>query len=67
MIDWVDILIDSGLEIPKHSDEFSIVCPFHDDQVSSCSINIDKKILAKISSGFPVEPFDQLNPDENFL
>ena len=44
MIDWVDILIDSGLEIPKHSDEFSIVCPFHDDQVSSCSINIDKGV-----------------------
>ena len=44
MIDWVDPLIDAGLDIPKHSDEFSIRCPFHEDRVNSCSINVDKGV-----------------------
>tara|TARA_R110002020_G_scaffold447942_2_gene660536 strand:- start:238 stop:1101 length:864 start_codon:yes stop_codon:yes gene_type:complete len=44
MVDWVEALLDAGLEIPKHSDEFSVSCPFHEDKVSSCSINIDKGV-----------------------
>ena len=44
MIDWVEVLIDTGLDMTKHSDEFSIRCPFHDDRVNSCSINIDKGV-----------------------
>tara|TARA_R110002020_G_scaffold280226_3_gene495995 strand:+ start:462 stop:1325 length:864 start_codon:yes stop_codon:yes gene_type:complete len=44
MIEWTEILLDSGLDFPKHSDEFSISCPFHEDKVASCSINVDKGV-----------------------
>ena len=44
MIDWVEALIDAGLDMPKHSDEFSVSCPFHSDKVASCSINIEKGV-----------------------
>lgn len=44
MIDWIEALIDAGLDIPKHSDEFSVSCPFHGDKVASCSINVEKGV-----------------------
>jgi len=42
MIDWAQVLLDTGIDVPEDYDEFSIRCPFHDDGVASCSINIEK-------------------------
>ena len=41
-MNWTNILIDAGLPIPIEKSEVSIVCPLHDDRVSSLSINTDK-------------------------
>ena len=43
-MDWTNILIDAGLPIPIEKSEVSIVCPLHDDRVSSLSINTDKGV-----------------------
>lgn len=42
MINWAQILLNSGINVPEVKDEFQIRCPFHDDNVASCSINVDK-------------------------
>ena len=44
MIEWADILVDAGIRMPPGKDEMSILCPFHEDSVNSCSINIDKGV-----------------------
>ena len=43
-MNWTNILIDAGLPIPIDKSEVSIVCPLHDDRVSSLSINTDKGV-----------------------
>ena len=43
-IDWVHLLLAANLDVPIGKSEFSIVCPFHDDSVASCSINVDKGV-----------------------
>ena len=44
MIDWTNILLESGLNIPTESPQFNISCPFHTDTQPSLSINIDKGV-----------------------
>jgi DNA primase len=44
MVNWAQILLDTGIDVPEEFDEFSIRCPFHEDGVASCSINIDKGV-----------------------
>ena len=44
MIDWVEALQKVGIDVPLGTDEFSVKCPFHDDNVASCAINIDKGV-----------------------
>ena len=43
-VDWAHLLLSADLDIPIGKSEFSIVCPFHDDSVASCSINVDKGV-----------------------
>lgn len=44
MIDWTNVLLESGLHIPTESPQFNISCPFHTDTQPSLSINIDKGV-----------------------
>jgi len=44
MIDWVDVLGEVGITLPEHREETSIYCPFHEDNVTSCSINTSKGV-----------------------
>jgi DNA primase len=44
MIDWTQALLNLGIDVPVGSDEISILCPFHDDNSESCSINLDKGV-----------------------
>tara|TARA_X000001388_G_scaffold18694_1_gene12015 strand:+ start:11633 stop:12505 length:873 start_codon:yes stop_codon:yes gene_type:complete len=44
MIDWIEALEKVGIDVPLGIDEFSIKCPFHEDNVASCAINIDKGV-----------------------
>jgi hypothetical protein len=44
MADWTSALLNIGINVPLDKDEFSILCPFHDDTRSSCSINTDKEV-----------------------
>jgi len=41
-IDWANVLMDVGIDVPIQKTQFNIVCPFHDDTHASCSINTDK-------------------------
>ena len=41
-IDWANVLMDVGIDVPIQKAQFNIVCPFHDDTHASCSINTDK-------------------------
>ena len=43
-IDWGQLLLNASIDVPSGAAEFSIVCPFHDDTIASCSINIDKGV-----------------------
>lgn len=43
-MDWANILLDMGIDIPIDKDEFQILCPLHDDTRASCSINVDKGV-----------------------
>ena len=43
-MDWTQILLDSGIDVPVDRDEFQILCPFHEDTVRSCSINVSKGV-----------------------
>jgi len=42
--DWEKILLSADINIPYGRTEFSIICPFHVDNVPSCSINLDKGV-----------------------
>ena len=44
MIDWVEALQKVGIDVPLGTEEFSVKCPFHDDNVASCAINIEKGV-----------------------
>ena len=44
MIDWTSVLLDAGISPSTYKDEFSIRCPFHEDKIDSCSINIEKGV-----------------------
>lgn len=44
MIDWTTVLLDAGITPSTYKEEFSIRCPFHEDKVDSCSINVDKGV-----------------------
>ena len=44
MIDWTTVLLDIGITPSTYKEEFSIRCPFHEDKIDSCSINIDKGV-----------------------
>ena len=41
-MNWSNILLEAGLQIPIDKVEISLVCPLHEDRVSSLSINICK-------------------------
>tara|TARA_R110000824_G_scaffold176701_1_gene355844 strand:- start:645 stop:1505 length:861 start_codon:yes stop_codon:yes gene_type:complete len=41
-MDWTQILLEAGLDIPLDNPQVVIKCPFHDDVHASCSINVDK-------------------------
>ena len=43
-MNWTNILLDAGLNIPIENHEVSIVCPLHEDRVSSLSINTEKGV-----------------------
>ena len=42
-MDWYSLLNKYGVDVPN-TDQFSILCPFHEDTVRSCSINLDKGV-----------------------
>lgn len=42
-MDWHSLLNKYGVDVPN-TDQFSILCPFHEDTVRSCSINLDKGV-----------------------
>ena len=44
MIDWTNVLLDAGITPSTYKDEFSIRCPFHEDKIDSCSINVEKGV-----------------------
>ena len=44
MIDWTSVLLDAGISPSTYKEEFSIRCPFHEDKIDSCSINVDKGV-----------------------
>ena len=41
-MDWTQLLLEAGVDIPLDNPQFIIKCPFHDDVHASCSINVDK-------------------------
>ena len=42
-MDWYSILNKYGVDVP-HTEQFNILCPFHDDTRQSCSINIEQGV-----------------------
>ena len=43
MIEWASTLTEAGIDVPLNS-QFTMQCPFHEDQVDSCAINTDKGV-----------------------
>ena len=41
-IDWVNTLLEIGVDIPIDRAQIIIRCPFHDDKHNSCSVNTDE-------------------------
>ena len=41
-VNWANILLDTGIDVPIQKPQFNIQCPFHEDTHASCSINVDK-------------------------
>jgi len=41
-VDWVNTLLEMGMDIPIDKAQIIIQCPFHDDKHNSCSINTDE-------------------------
>ena len=44
MIDWTTVLLDVGITPSTYKEEFSIRCPFHEDKIDSCYINVEKGV-----------------------
>ena len=44
MASWAQLFLDTDFSIPIAQDQFSILCPFHDDNVQSCAINLAKGV-----------------------
>ncbi len=40
MVNWSSLLLDVGVDVPLEREQFNISCPFHIDQLPSCSINV---------------------------
>ena len=40
MVNWSNLLLDAGIDVPLERDQFNISCPFHIDELPSCSINV---------------------------
>ena len=40
MVNWSNLLLDAGVNVPLERDQFNISCPFHVDDLPSCSINV---------------------------
>ena len=44
MASWAQVFLDNDFSIPVAQDQFSILCPFHEDNVQSCAINLAKGV-----------------------
>ena len=44
MSNWTQLFVDNDFQIPIAEDQFSILCPFHEDTVQSCAINLFKGV-----------------------
>lgn len=44
MFDWSSVLLEAGITVPAGEEQFNILCPFHYDQHTSCSINTSKGV-----------------------
>ena len=44
MIDWTEVLLKAGIDVPLGTNEVLVQCPFHDDNVASCAINVEKGV-----------------------
>ena len=44
MASWAQLFSDNDFSIPIAQDQFSILCPFHEDNVQSCAINLVKGV-----------------------
>lgn len=44
VIDWGQVLLQHGFDVPIDKDEFNIICPFHSDESPSCAINVAKGV-----------------------
>ena len=42
-MDWYSILLNYGVDV-QETEQFNILCPFHEDSVPSCSINTEKGV-----------------------
>jgi len=40
VVNWASLLLDAGIDVPLERDQFNISCPFHIDELPSCSINV---------------------------
>ena len=44
MANWSQLFLDNNFSIPIAQDQFSLLCPFHVDNVQSCSVNLAKGV-----------------------
>jgi len=44
MIDWSSVLLQIGIKVPLGTEQFNMLCPFHEDTHNSCSINVQKGV-----------------------
>ena len=44
MVNWIPLFLDNDFSIPIAQDQFSILCPFHEDNVQSCAVNLTKGV-----------------------
>jgi len=43
-INWAELLLDNGFDLPPDGKEYSAICPFHYDTSPSLSINLEKEV-----------------------